>query len=57
MKQQKKPLRLNYNVPTKFVTQIRIIAAQRGIEPAYWIHKVLERAVHEANCSESDRTA
>ncbi len=45
--QQKKPLRLNYNVPTRFVAQIRIIAAQRGIEPAYWIHKVLEKALEE----------
>ena len=49
--QQKKPLRLNYNVPTRFVTQIKIIAAQRNLEPAYWIHKVLERAIAEENRS------
>lgn len=45
--QQKKRLRLNYNVPTRYVAQIKIIAAQRGIEPAYWIHKVLEKALEE----------
>jgi hypothetical protein len=46
-KPQNKPLRLNYNVPTKYVAQIRVIAAQKGIEPSYWLHKLIEKALSE----------
>jgi len=40
--------RINYNVPRRLVNQIRIKAAQQGMEPYYWIHKALEEALRKA---------
>lgn len=39
--------RLNYNVPRSIVNDIKRIASQRGMEPSWWIRKVLERAIEE----------
>lgn len=48
MQTLRKPPRLNFNVPRALVGDIRNIAAERGIEPSWWLRKVLEKAVAEA---------
>ena len=40
--------RLSYNVPASLVLEIRNLCAQQGIEPAYWLRKVIEKAVQES---------
>lgn len=47
MQTTNRPPRLNYNVPRSIVNDIKNIAAKRGIEPSWWIRKVLERAIEE----------
>ena len=39
--------RLNYNVPLELTPMIRRFAAEDGQEPAYWLRKVLEKAVRD----------
>ncbi|WP_169155971.1 hypothetical protein [Brasilonema bromeliae] len=43
-----KPPRLNYNVPQALVGDILNICSQQGIEPNYWLRKVIEKAVVES---------
>ena len=44
-----KPPRLNYNVPRSLVLEIRSLAAKQGFEPSWWLRKVIEKALKEAN--------
>lgn len=43
-----KPPRLNYNVPQSLVLEVLNICTAQGIEPSYWLRKVIENAVKEA---------
>jgi predicted DNA binding CopG/RHH family protein len=47
MQTSNNPPRLNFNVPRSLVNEIRNIASQRGIEPSWWLRKVIEKAVSE----------
>lgn len=49
MQTYSKSVRYNYNVPRKFVNDLKRIAAQRGIQPSWWLYKVIERAIEEEN--------
>lgn len=48
MQTTNKPPRLNFNVPRSLVNEIRDLAAERGIEPSWWLRKVIEKALAEA---------
>lgn len=39
--------RINYHVPVALVPTIRLLADMDGTTPAYWLRKVLEKAVKE----------
>ncbi|BAZ65554.1 MAG: hypothetical protein KME28_13125 [Pelatocladus maniniholoensis HA4357-MV3] len=39
--------RLNYNIPADLTPQIRLLADQDGVTPAYWLRKALEEVVRE----------
>lgn len=43
-----KPPRLNYNVPQSLVLEVLNICAAQGVEPSYWLRKVIENAVKES---------
>ena len=39
--------RLNFDVPRSLVPHVRNLADMEGQEPAYWLRKLIERAVSE----------
>ncbi|GAB1544792.1 hypothetical protein NUACC21_74680 [Scytonema sp. NUACC21] len=39
--------RLNWDIPKELAPTIRMLADQDGQTPAYWLRKVLEKAVQE----------
>lgn len=48
MTTQNKPPRLNYNVPQALVPEVINLCDQQGIEPSYWLRKIIEKALQES---------
>ncbi|KAB8313964.1 hypothetical protein SD81_040250 [Tolypothrix campylonemoides VB511288] len=45
----KSNLRFNYNVPKSMVNDLKRIAQQKGMEPSWYLRKIIEKAIEEEN--------